>query len=238
MFFITNRPVAKGQELCFSYIEHEFLCESSERRTAMLDMDFTDHNDLNRDETNVAQHKSKRQRIVLTRQTDDEEDIPSPLIDIEMQNELMATPAIDRLEMITDLLDPNQPLNPNHDDYQSDKYNLRVLHAITLENLARSKDALGEWLECLRFCIANYPPIDETTVTIHVRIALCAYSCNEKTVAAKHAADALKMHDILFGGGVNRMRKRYKYEFLVNMRREGGYGIEKIEDMLWPRCKK
>ena len=157
----------------------------------MLDMDFTDHSDVNHDETNVTQQKSKGQKVTPKQQTRHEEDIPSPLIDVEMQNELMATPALDRLEMITDLLDPNQPLNPNHDDYQSDKYNLRILHAITLENLARSKDALEEWLECLRFCIANYPPIDETTVVIHVRIALCAYSCNEMTIATKHAADAL-----------------------------------------------
>lgn len=211
IFFVTNRPVSKGQELCFSYIEHEFLCESVERRTAMLDMDFKD-DDSEEDE---EQHKSKRQKTREQHKSDEDE--PMPLIDVDMQCELMATPAKDRLEMITDMLDPDRPLNPDGEDYQSDKYNLWILYAVTLENLGRSKEALKQWNKCLQFCTTNYPPLDETTVAIHVRVALCAYSLNEKKEAGHHAEQALKMHDRLFRGGVNRFRKRYHREFLVKM---------------------
>ncbi|KAL3789731.1 hypothetical protein HJC23_006724 [Cyclotella cryptica] len=244
IFFITNRPVSKGDELCFSYIEHEYLCESSERRTALLDMDFVDGG-LNRseDKTEKArQPQRKRQRTTTKHEEeedDDDDDTPMPLIDIEMQNELMATPPIHRLEMITDLLNPQQPLHPDHDDYQSDKYNLRILNAITLEQLGRSIEALEEWKKCVEFCIVNFPPIDETTVALHVRVALCAYSCNEKKAAMDHATKVLKMHDLLFGGGVKRMRRRYEKEFLMKMRLKGGNEEEmrRVVDALWP-CDK
>ena len=229
MFFVTNRPVSRGDELCFSYIEHEYLCESSERRTALLDMDFRDciH------DSTANQPKSKSQRPA----SKNNEEIALPLIDIEMQNELMATPPLDRLEMISDMLNPDEPLNPEDDDYQCDKYNLQILRAITLENLGKPKQALVQWQKCLQFCIANYPPIDETTVAIHVRVALCANSCQELKRALHHAEEALKMHDLLFGGGVNRLRKRYQNEFLLKIR---GVHSDKMNDMkkeidnLWP----
>mmetsp|Transcript_11695 Transcript_11695/g.23772 ORF Transcript_11695/g.23772 Transcript_11695/m.23772 type:complete len:95 (-) Transcript_11695:533-817(-) len=49
MFFVANRGIAKGDELCFSYIEHELLCESAERRTDLLDMDFQEYEDDDED---------------------------------------------------------------------------------------------------------------------------------------------------------------------------------------------
>ncbi|KAL7522682.1 hypothetical protein ACHAWX_007365 [Stephanocyclus meneghinianus] len=244
IFFVTNRPVSKGDELCFSYIEHEYLCESPERRTALLDMDFIDCGLEKCDDTkeDALQPTAKRRRTTSKKQQqqddddDDDDGTPMPLIDVEMQNELMATPPIHRLEMINDLLNPQQPLHPDHDDYQSDKYNLRILNAITLENLGRSIEALEEWKKCVQFCIANFPPVDETTVALHVRVALCAYSCNEMGVAREHAKKALEMHDLLFGGGVKRMRKRYEKEFLVKMRLKGGEEEEmkRVVDALWP----
>ena len=61
MFFVTNRDITKGDELCFSYIEHELLCENASKRSALLDMDF----ELNDDDDKRAQMnnelvKSKR----------------------------------------------------------------------------------------------------------------------------------------------------------------------------------
>lgn len=216
IFFVANQHVPKGQELCFSYIEHEFLCENAERRTALLEMDFKDSGN--------EQPKSKRQRTAQ---------ISMPLIDIEMQNELMATVPTDRLDIIKDMLNPDRPLNPSGDDYQSDRWNLEILNAITLENLGRSRDALEQWNKCLQFCKANHPPIDETTIAIHVRIAFCATSCKKVAVAEHHAAEALRMHGLLFGGGVRRFRDRYCHEFRVM----GGLDENDnrvIAQMLWP----
>lgn len=208
-----------------------------ERRTVLLDMDFKDDKGNNADDENhVLQPKGKRQKVEMNNQNE-EENVPLPLIDTEMQNELMATPAIDRLEMITDMLTPSRPLNPDHDDYQCDRYNLHILHAITLENLGRHKEALVEWKKCAQFCKANYPPADETNVSIHVRTAICAYLCKEQIVAEHHASQSLEMHDLLFGGGVDRMRKRYKHEFMLMMwggSKNGKVNLKEVIDVLWP----
>ena len=40
MFTICNRDVARGHELCHSYISHEYLCENGETRCAILANDF------------------------------------------------------------------------------------------------------------------------------------------------------------------------------------------------------
>ena len=205
----------------------------------MLDMDFKDRNA----EREEAQPKQKRQRTddIAQKQEHSENEMPMPLVDIDMQNELMATPPVERLEMITDMLNPDKPLNPHHDDYQSDKFNLRTLHAITLENLGRSKEALEEWKKCIQFCSTNYPPIDETTVAMYVRAAICAHACNDEKTAEFHSSEAVKMHNFLFGGGVLRMRKRYQHEFLLNInqgaKRDGRLKeMKNVVDILWPAC--
>lgn len=205
-----------------------------------MDMDFRDQNTTNEG----IQPQRKRQRtdnMTQHQEHSEEEIIPMPLVDIDMQNEIMATPLLERLDVITDMLNPDESLNPRHDDYQSDKFNLRTLHAITLENLGRSKEALEEWKKCIQFCNTNYPPIDEGTVSMHIRAALCAHSCNDKEMAGLYASEAVKMHNFLFGGGVVRMRKRYQHEFLLNINRGGkcGGSLEKTKnaaDVLWPRC--
>lgn len=95
--------------------------------------------------------------------------------------------------------------------------------------------ALEEWKKCA-FCIANFAPVDETTVALHVCMVLCAYSCNEKRVMMDHAEKVLKPHDLLFGGGVKKMRKRYKEEFSVKMRLKSGeeQEMEMVVDALCP----
>jgi hypothetical protein len=210
------------------------LCESPERRTVLLDMDFGEESD-----DGAKEQPKKRQRLSKDQNDDDseEEDIALPLIDIDFQNELMATPPLDRLEMITDLLNPQQPMNPNGDDYKCDVYNLHILHAITLENLERPDDAVEEWRECMQICAENFPPVDENIIALHVRMALCAYSSGNKKlmkVSAHHAAESLKMHDLLFGGGVKRFRRRYEKEFLIKMRLYDGIDLKKAADALWP----
>ena len=55
MFFVTNRDITKGDELCFSYIEHELLCENTSKRSALLDMDF----ELNDDDDNEQNEQNE-----------------------------------------------------------------------------------------------------------------------------------------------------------------------------------
>ncbi|EED90288.1 hypothetical protein THAPSDRAFT_24038 [Thalassiosira pseudonana CCMP1335] len=213
MFFVTNRSVKKGDELCFSYIEHEFLCESAEKRTLLLDMNFTDSDDGGKERPNKRQKTAAGTASV--KGSDD--DIPLPLIDVDMQSELMATPLMERLELIEELLEPEEPLDPEQ-DYKCDKYQLTILHAITLDGLGRTSDALKEWESCVDFATKYFPPLDETTVALNVQAALCAHKDGKADIAKGHAKKAMEMHDALFGGGVERFRNRYEKEFLVKMR--------------------
>jgi hypothetical protein len=68
------------------------------------------------------------------------------------------------------------------------------------QKLGNPTKALEEWKKCIKFCIAIFPPVDDTNVALHVFVALCAYSCNEKRVAMDHKKKVLKIHDLLFGG--------------------------------------
>ena len=63
MFFFANRDVAEGEELCFSYIDHKFLCENLVKRSALLGdmkvgfgLEGTDNDDSN-------ERPAKRQRV-------------------------------------------------------------------------------------------------------------------------------------------------------------------------------
>ena len=217
MFFVTNRDITKGDELCFSYIEHELLCENASKRSVLLDMDF-ELNDDDNDSTN-EQRASKKQKVAkqMSKEQDDTDDLGVyyPLIDAEMQSELLATPSDERLDIIDELLykeiDPVQ-------DYKCDKYQLHILKAITLDGLGKSRKALVEWEEALDFALKNFPPLDESTVALYVQAALCAQSDDKIAKAKDHANKALTMHNSLFGGGTRRFMKRYEKEFDCPMR--------------------
>ena len=207
MFFVSNRNISSGEELCFSYIEHELLCESEEKRTSILDMDFKDYND-NDEETKVKKQKvAAMKRVVKT----------GPMIDAEVQNEIMSTQPFERLELILDLLNNPEQVEPEQ-DFQCDKYTLHSLHAITLDQLGKSTEALTEWLTCIEFAKTNFPAIDENTMNLHVQAALCAKQAKKLDIATIQANKALKIHDKLWGGGKDRFLKRYKDDFSKPLR--------------------
>ena len=208
IFFVTNRNISSGEELCFSYIEHELLCESEEKRTAALDMDFKDYSD----DTDYNKAASKKQKVAAKKSK-----LKSgPMIDALVQNEIMATQPFERLEVITDLLNNPESVEPEQ-EYKCDKYTLHSLHAITLDQLGRSAEALPEWQKCIEFT-KTFPQIDENTMNLHVQAALCAHQAKKSDVATKHAQTALEMHDKLWGGGKARFNKRYKDDFLKPLR--------------------
>lgn len=293
MFFVANRDITKGDELCFSYIEHELLCESAERRTALLDMDFQEyedddkdgHNDDDDDDDECRRNRAgngkngnhtrnKRSKFKARNNNENENQITFPLIDTDLQTELMSTPPLERLELLQELLDVSTASatdsnmeSPIDDYYQCDKHQLRILRAITLDTLGRSAEALQDWEKCVEFAVEKFPPVDETTIALRVQLALCARSLvgeklsvkmeqakkskkrkknqekgdcgvmdadvDVEKIARENAKEALRMHDLLFGGGRKRFLKRYEKEFLVKMRLRSDEELKKDIEALF-----
>ncbi len=67
--FVSNQDIKGGEELCISYIESEHLCENSDVRTNLLDMDFK--------ETAANDDAMGAEKMY-------------PIIDLDMQDELMS----------------------------------------------------------------------------------------------------------------------------------------------------
>jgi len=220
MFFVSNQQILAGDEVCISYIEHDILQESAYRRNLMLSMNFSD--------------AGEGEEVDPPNQ---EEDGPQyPVVDPDLQNELMGMDPFERLNSIDQLMGqatgkkpPSEAMNQDDDDddimgtsgigwFQCDVHNLRILRAITLEGLGKTKDALEAWEECVHFAETKLPPLDENSVVLRVQAALCAYSGGDQVKARQHAKSALRTHDLVFGGGVSRFRRRLQTDFQLNFR--------------------
>ena len=251
MWFVANQDISAGTEACISYIEHDILCESSYRRNGMLQMDFDDTaagsgsgGDDDDDDDDEA-----------------EEDGPTmPVVDSEVQNELMAMDAFERLNSIQELLlqaqggpTPNEGEEEEEEDdddameppdagwFLCDFQNLLVLQAITLDGLGQTEEALHLWEECVEFAETQLPPLDESAIVVRVQAALCALHLGDNDhieQAKEHANKALTMHDKLFGGGVARLRRRYQQDFQLPLRSGSGATGMAAVDVLWPLAKK
>mmetsp|Transcript_13147 Transcript_13147/g.24675 ORF Transcript_13147/g.24675 Transcript_13147/m.24675 type:complete len:489 (-) Transcript_13147:237-1703(-) len=236
MWFVTNQDIHAGQELCISYLEHDVLCESPHRRNLMLTLDFKEDEDANH-----ALHG--------TRGDDDGPD--APVVDSDVQNELMSMNPFERLEAIDQLMQqaagealPEGERLPEEEDgmdaegnawFQCDLQNLRILKAITLEGMGLSEKALPIWNECVQFTETKMPPNDETSIVVRVQAALCSLNLKDENLARQHAAIALQRHNLIFGGGVRRFRRRYRQEFCLNLRPDAGdFSGQPMEDFLWP----
>ena len=261
-FFVANRTVEAGAELCISYVEHEVLCEDDGRRTAVLGMDFVDttaasstctatdcndssnNNDENANVDRMVEDVGKRRR-----DTDDDGEVPTmPVVDAEVQQELMDMPPNQRLEAIDELLaqaggrrapddhvmddadddddDDDDPDHEREDDeggggtpwFQCDAHQLRILQALTLDGMGQHGDALPIWESCVDFVDKNLPPMDESGIALRVQAALCAWAMGKEKAAHSHARRAMADHAKLFGGGAARFRRRYRREVELNLR--------------------
>ncbi|KAL7569338.1 hypothetical protein ACA910_016880 [Epithemia clementina (nom. ined.)] len=97
MFFVANQDISAGTEVCISYIEHDILCESAYRRNLMLSMNFND------DDGDVGGAGQGRDLPDYVSQP--EIDGPDmPVVDSDVQNELMTMNALERLSSIDELL--------------------------------------------------------------------------------------------------------------------------------------
>jgi len=229
MFVYANQDIQSGDEVCISYLEHEVLCESAHRRNLMLSsMDFEEAND---------------NPLV-------EDDGPElPVVDTEVQNELMSMDPFQRLAAIEELtlqaLGEKLPEDEQAegDDameaggaewFQCDVQNLRILRAITLDGMGQTQEALKLWEECVDFTETKLPPLDESSIVMRVQAALCALYAEQMDTARKHAQVALKRHGLIFRGGVARLRRRFRREFLLSLRPDSSSLSETPQDVLWP----
>lgn len=237
MWLVTNQDVKASDELCISYLEHDVLCESAKRRNNMLTLDFKEDIDVNTD-------------------ANDDDDGPMfPVVDSDVQNEIMGMgDPFAQLDSIDQLMaqatgealplgEVNDCGDVDHMDAQPSKngpawfecdiQNLRILKAITLDGMDLSKEAIDIWEECVQWTESKMPPNDETSIVLRVQAALCAMHLKEESRARQHAAIALQRHNLMFGGGVRRFRRRYRQDFSLNLRHRPP-GSPSLEDLLWP----
>lgn len=234
MFFVTNQDISAGEEVCISYIEHDVLCESAFRRNLLLRMDFEDKNDNDMKKAAGAGSSS-----------DDGPEMP--VVDTDVQNELMTMEPLERLSAIEELLQqalgeklPEGELEASDGNmeeeptgwFQCDVHNLKILQAITLEGLGQTQKALDIWEEAVQFCEKMLPPADESLVVVRVQAALCALHAGKLERAQKHANSALQVHELLFGGGVPLFRRRLRRDLELKLR-PAALGSSPI-DTLWP----
>lgn len=182
-------------------------------------------------------------------EVDDDDDGPLfPVVDIEVQNELMTMDVMERLPAIDELMAqatgealPADEIAEIGEDameagqpewFKCDTHNLRIIKAITLEGMGQSIDALPIWEECIAFTETKLPPNDESSVVMHVQAALCAHHAGNTEAAKAHAAASLRRHDILFGGGTPCFRRRYERELKMALRPSSNAVAD--ADTLWP----
>lgn len=238
MWFVTNQDVAGGLELCISYLEHDVLGEPPRRRNGMLKMNFKEDEDA----------------FSSINEKGDGPD--APVVDNDVQDELMELNPFERLEAIETLMKqaagetlPEEEVEGIDEDEdgmdtrgeawcQCDSQNLRILKAITLEAMGMSDKALLTWGECINFTETQMPPNDEASIVMRVQAALCSLKLKQEDAARHHASIALQRHHLLFGGGIARFRRRYRPEFRLNLRSQsdfsGGIRGQSPEDFLWP----
>ena len=246
LFLVTNRPVAQGAELCLSYIEHDGLCEPAWRRNALLHlsrMDFADALEEDDDD-------------------DDDDDSPEyPVVDDDVQNELMGMDPLERLSAIEELLRQargeqslvetddvgeaqedgmEEPTKRAETWYHCDVQNLRILQAITLDGLGKTKEAFALWKASVEFVHEYLPPNDEALVPVAIQAALCALHGGD-TAATAHqfAAQALATHTTMFGNSTTRaggqvqwFRQRLHGDLHLTLR--PAQQTAAAVDILWP----
>jgi hypothetical protein len=208
LWIVANQDIHMGEEVCISYLEHEVLCEPPPIRTLMLNMDFAE-----------PQQEGDEDEL-------DDEGPDMPVVDVEVQNELMQMEPMERLQAINNLTRQalGEAVAEEEDEmegapwFECDVQNLRILKALTLDGLGKVSEALPIWEECVLFTESKLPPNDEASVVMRVQAALCALQSGERGKAQQHAVKALATHSILFGGGIQRFRRRYEREFQLALR--------------------
>jgi len=257
MFLFTNRVVAKGDQLCHSYLSHEYLCENEATRCAVLANDFC----LEMNHDNVVYEKERPTKRIKE--------------DSVQTNDVICVPSF----ILAKCFDPTtgvlyKPEGPSRDFKCYKVYLFAIWKARILEGVGRSnkhrddmrlglEHALPEWEAAIDFAETHFPPVDVRKITLYVQAAVCASvnafhdwamvalrikGCRvgDETTARKYADKALEMHDAIFSGGKMRFLKRYADELLTsgyprrqisqahllcNLEKLWGFGNERWEEL-------
>jgi hypothetical protein len=235
MFFVTNQNVMAGTELCISYIESEFLGDEALRKSLLLEMNVEDTPSTATSAISAISATSSDTKnidsdeiMMKSKELDEEDDEASPVISLDVQDELMNMHPLDRLHEINRLLsqcdgdyDNIQDLDDEERDlvwYPCDAHRLHTLRALTFESLDQTSKAMEEWKDCISFVETKLPPADEAGIVIYVQAALCALQLSHDSMAKHYASIALTSHDLIFGGGVQFFRRRYANEMELTLR--------------------
>ena len=223
MVLFANRDIAAGDELCHSYLSHEYLCEDDETRRAVLANDF----ELDSDPVSAERPKKKLKSDNKRQRTGDAISVP-PFV--------MAR----RFDQETGRL--YKPKGAGSDFSCNSRYLFPIWKARVLDEQGRSNKhkfdkkhglevALPAWEAAIEFAESTFPPLDARKVALYVQAALCASvnafrdwakvalrtkGCRvgDQTTALKYAKKALQMHHLIFGGGEDRFLKRFVDELL------------------------
>jgi hypothetical protein len=148
-----------------------------------------------------------------------------PIIDLDMQDELMSIHPIERLDEIKRLLKQATSDTVTLDDegeelqwFKSDAHQLRIILALTYDSIGQHTNALKEWEQCIVFVKEHLPPCDESAVALYVQGALCAQASGQWSTVKAYSKLAMETHDLLFGGGVQFFRQRYAKEAELTLR--------------------
>jgi hypothetical protein len=190
-----------------------------------------------------------------------EKDGPTePVVDSDVQNELMTMNPLERLAAIDELMQQAlgeklprdeqgeqevgddtklaMEASPESGWFQCDVHNLRILKAITLDSVGQTEEALRLWEESIKFVETRLPVNDESGPVLRAQAALCAAHAGEDEIARRHAEAALRTHDLLFGGGVSLFRRRLDADLKLALRPVSDNnaidGDASQIDILWP----
>ena len=227
----ANRDIQVGDELCHSYLSHEYLCESNETRNAILSNDFclgeTNNDNCDNNSHKKEERPAKRMKGESTETSTDTICVPPFILSQWYDSE-------------TGIL--YKPKGPIQTFRCMEKYLVPIWKARILESQGRSnkhkfdkkhglEHALPQWQAAIEFAEATFPPLDVRKIALYVQAALCASVCSfgewkklaartkgwrvgNIEIAQQYANKAVDMHNTIFGGGLKLFLKRYSDEFL------------------------
>lgn len=197
-FFVTNRPVQSGEELCISYVESELLSAPTTLRAQSLNRDF----------------ECACVKCVASTEEETDETKEFAQVDSQLQAALASLPPVERLEEVERALRGEVE---NEDGSVSkvrvlgkDAQELRVVQALALMQLQRHSDALLVWRRLAAFVCRHCPPFDEALTAFALQASLCAL-CDGRD-GEPYLTLAVEAHRVAFGPGL--LRRRYQREVM------------------------
>jgi len=219
--FVTNRPVAAGEELCISYIESELLCAPTSMRCQSINRDFVCSCVACTEAPAAAETKSASQRQFLH-------------VDAQVQANFALLDPEERAEQVAAALRGDLGDEDGEDREEvivlgKDAQELRVIQALACMELKSFAEALLLWRQLAAFSCHHCMPFDEALCVYALFAALCsleeesqcvslenygaASSTSQKHLdASEYVGLALSVHRAAFGLPSPMFSWRYRKE--------------------------